>query len=182
MKKSILTITFGLALFMTNCSGSENTDSNSSENNTACGTNKLEVLKYDDAEQSFDQKYVYANYNEMYQSYRVIYLNYDKSEDSDYGQRTGDQIKVVIGLFSPAGDEFKPGQYTFNGDEEGFNRIAISIETGDGLKSINTAGIEDPGYVEIKEISKTHICGTFHLNGVGSELKGSFNTQHEKVN
>jgi hypothetical protein len=144
--------------------------------------NEISVIKYDDTAQAFNQYYVYANYNSLYQSYRIIFLNYDKSEDSDYGSRTGDQQKIVVGLFNPTDGEFKPGKYTWKGDDNGMNLITGQVETAEGMKGCNYAGHEDEGYIDVIHVTEEEIVGTFHLIGDGFELKGSFNTQHESVN
>lgn len=147
-----------------------------------CNTkNLIKTIKYDDAVQDFKQEYVYANYNSVYKSYRVLFLNYPKSEDNDSGTKVGGQQRIVIGIFNPADDEFKPGKYTWEGDEKGLNKIAVQVETASGLKTCNIQGIENPGFVEITDVSNTHICGKFHVSGVGFELSGEFNTKHESV-
>ncbi|MCB9195850.1 MAG: hypothetical protein H6598_06475 [Flavobacteriales bacterium] len=191
--KTYLLIIASIILIQTNTSCSEKEsdpestansqhESNETINEVSGGKNEITKLKFDDTDQDFDQKYVYANFNSIYQSYRIIYLNYDKKEDSDFGQRTGDQMKIVIGLFNPDGGEFKPGKYTWAGNSTGMNKIAVQVETGNGLKTCNTAGIEDAGYVEITNVSKEFIKGNFHVNGVGFEVSGSFDTKNEPVN
>lgn len=174
-----------LTASLISCDGS-NTEKETSEgvpsnNNTPKVSTQISSLKYDDTEHDFDQKYVYANLNSVYKSYRVLYLNYDKSEDSDYGERIGNQQKIVVGLFNPKDGEFKPGKYTWAGDENGMNKIAVQVETSDGLKSCNYAGIDDPGFVEVIEVSKDKIVGEFHVNGKGFEISGSFNVPNEPV-
>ncbi|CAG5077300.1 hypothetical protein [Parvicella tangerina] len=149
--------------------------------------NEITALKYMGSEQSFDQEYVYANYSKTYNSYRVIYLNYDRSKDSDFGGRTGDETRIIIFLHNPEGGEFKPGKYTPNGNENGMNKGFAQVENAEGTMSINTA-VEDPGQIEITAVNDTHIAGKYHLRGKllsdGSEfeISGSFNTQHEPVN
>lgn len=197
---SALTI---LTLFLGSCSGEETKateegsakDNSSSEhasdnsNNVVESSlkNEITTLKYNGSDQSFDQKYVYANYSKTYLSYRVMYLNYDKSEDSDFGSRTGDQTKIVVFLHNPADGEFKPGKYTPDGDENGMNKGFAQIENAEGIMTINTA-VDDPGYIEIIDISNTHIVGEYHLKGKvlsdnsDFEISGSFNTKHEAVN
>ena len=166
---------------------SETSESSSSSSFSSDLKNEITTLKYMGADQAFDQKYVYANYSKTYGSYRVIYINYDKSEDSDYGSRTGDQTKIIVFLHNPVDGEFKPGTYTAGGDENGMNRGFAQIETADGTMSINTA-VEDPGYIEITAVTDEQIAGEYHLKGKllsdGSEfeISGSFNTKHEAVN
>lgn len=184
MKKKIITgLAMALSLVFTACSdnGSNHGPDSGSPAKTA-SKNEISKLVYDDLAQDFEQKYVYANFNSVYQSYRVIYLNYDKSDDSDFGQRTGDQKKIVVGLFNPKDGEFKSGKYTWEGDENGMNRISVQVETADGLKGCNYAGIDNPGFVEITEIDKEKIVGSFHVYGQGFEISGTFNTKNEPVN
>ncbi len=188
------------ALCLSACSGEEGSEDAEGTNETTTSEtkessasgfssdlkNEITSLQYNGAKQSFDQKYVYANYSKTYGSYRVMYLNYDKSEDSDYGTRTGDQVKIIVFLHNPKDGEFKPGTYTPNGDENGFNKGFAQVESADGTMSINTA-VDDPGSIEITAITDEQIAGTYHLNGKllsdGSvfEISGSFNTKHESV-
>ena len=188
VKKQILTFGIALSLLAITSCGSDDTKSADEKSTTetsnanCSGKNQIDKIMYEGEDQAFEQKYVYANFNSMYQSYRVIYINFDKSQDSDFGAKTGDQKRVVVMLFSPKDDEFKPGKYTWSGDENGMNKIAVQVETADGIKSCNYAGIDDPGYVEIFEVNKEHICGKFHVNGQGFELSGSFDTKHESIN
>lgn len=169
----------------------ETTSENGGESAPASFTsnlkNEITTLKYGGADQSFSQKYAYANYSKTYQSYRVIYINYDKSEDSDYGSRTGDQQKIIVFLHNPKDGEFKPGKYTPNGDENGMNKGFAQIETAEGTMSINTA-VDDPGYIEIIDVSDDQIVGEYHLHGKmlsdnsDFEISGTFNAKHEAVN
>ena len=170
-----------LGLF--SCGGGGNTGGGASgDKKGACsGKNEISTIKYDDADQEFKQDNVYANYNSIYKSYRVLYLNYPKAEDNDSGKKEAGQKRIVVGIFNPANDEFKPGKYTFAGDENKMNRVSVQVETADGMKSCNIAGVDDPGYVEITEVDNKHICGKFHLKGKGFELKGEFDTQHSKI-
>lgn len=193
MKIYITIIISCIVLILTNTScsdkesGSESspdslTESSDVSSQVSGGKSEILQLKFDDTDQDFDQKYVYANFNSIYQSYRIIYLNYDKSEDSDFGQRTGNQTKIIVGLFNPEGGEFKPGKYTWEGNSSGMNKIAVQVETGNGLKTCNTAGIENPGFVEITNVSKESIKGNFHVYGAGFEISGTFDTNNEPVN
>jgi hypothetical protein len=189
MKKNILKFGFALSVLMLASCGSDDTNTKdsstkeeTSESNANCpDKNQIDFVKYDDAEQSFDQKDVYANYSKMYKSYRVLFLNYDKSLDTDYGTKTGDQQRIVVSIFNPKDDEFKPGKYTWEGDENGFNRIIVQVETADGIKSCNYAGDPDPGYIEVFDVDENHICGIFNVSGQGFAMSGTFNANHEKA-
>lgn len=197
MKIFFTTILASLAIFSINSCAADETSEETQEGTTATSSseeggdettfssdlkNEITSLTYEDSTHSFDQNYVYANYNSMYQSYRIMYLNYDKSEDSDYGSRTGSQEKIVIGLFSPEGDKFEPGKYTWEGNENGMNRISAQVETADGLKGCNYAGFENESYVDVQHVTNDEIIGEFYIIGKGFEIQGSFNAKHESVN
>lgn len=167
--------------------GGEGGSTDSHEEKTSSESNlknEITTLKYGGSDQSFDQMYAYANYNKTFLSYRVMYLNYDKSEDSDYGQRTGEQVKIVVFMHNPSDGEFKPGKYTPNGDENGMNKGFAQIENSDGTMMINT-NVDDPGYIDVIEVSEDKIVGEYHLkgtvisDGTDFEISGTFNAKNE---
>jgi len=134
----------------------------------------VEILKIDGKDFDAGFTNVFSNlYVGM--SYRIIFTNYDLSEFSDFGDLKKGQVKMVIGLFEPEGGEFKPGKYTYDGEN---NKVAFTLQVGDRNIYHNIEGIKNPGEVEITSVNKGKICGTAHLMGTGgNEIKVSFGAE-----
>lgn len=138
---------------------------------------KITVLKTSDGDLGgFDHIAAYANFNKTFGTYRAIFINYPKSEDSDFKSHEGDEKKIVIGVFNRDGDDLKPGDFTlFNP-----NTFSAQLESADGLAAASSINEEDIGGVNITRIDDEMICGTVDVkDSSGFELKGSFALKNE---
>lgn len=87
MKQNVLKIGIALSILILISCGNDDATKNdyaaksddkneTSENHANCpGENKIDFIKYDDAEQVFDQKDVYTNFSDMHKSYRLLFLS-----------------------------------------------------------------------------------------------------------
>ena len=149
MKKLLLSMSIMSLAVLAACGGEEGEDKEEggedgeSAASFECNVrNEVIQVHYDGEDQDFDQVDAYANYSKAFGSYRVMYLNYPKSEDDDFKDMEGDEQKIIVGIFNPVGGEFQPGSYTLAGDENGMNMVAVQVETSEGMKTCNYAGVE----------------------------------------
>lgn len=141
--------------------------------------NNLELLVANGDTLDFKPTNIFANkYDNV--SYRIIMTNYPMEAYSEYGELEEGQIKLVVGLIWPAGDDFEPGKYT-HGGTDGKNSLAYALVVGKKTYSMNYANMteEEMGSVEVERVNKQGLCGTGHIRGQkGNELKFTFNTKH----
>lgn len=186
--------TIALAITLTSCGGEGGDDSKDGKESTseeASGSggsydcdnpNALYSVAWKDSTIDFDLQSTYANINKTVGSYRVIYTNFDATNDKDFADLEGDQVKIGIMVFDPADGEFAPGKYTWKGNEDGKNRIAVTVNTADGDVYCNYAGMEDKSYVQVTSITDSKICGTAKIVGQnGFKIDGSFNAEHKDL-
>ncbi|HLT23539.1 MAG TPA: hypothetical protein VK004_00300 [Ignavibacteria bacterium] len=167
-----------LALFTLNSGSVEKSYSDDCPENTALTSVKNDKIDY---ENGFPHKYAYGNYNKTYNSYRAIFLNFDKSRDGDFRKPEGDEIKVVIMVFNMKGTELTEGEYTMDGGETG-NQFSVGIETSEGSTYVTSLNGAEVGSVKINRIDEERICGEVDVNDSnGMKVIGSFSVKNEKV-
>lgn len=145
---------------------------------------ELQVVKNKsvDFSNGFPHEYAYGNFNKTYNSYRAIFLNFDKSFDGDFRKPEGDEIKVVIMVFNMKGTELTEGEYTMDGGETG-NQFSVGIETSTGSTYVTSLNGAEVGSVFINRLDEEWICGEVSIHDSnGMEVVGTFSVPNEKVN
>ncbi len=136
--------------------------------------------KYIDV-QGFDYTSAYGNYNSNWKTYRAIFINYPKSEDSDFKAMSEGQIKVVVMVFNSDGDFPGPGVYTLLGEGTN-NKFAVSIQTIEGSTYATSINGEEIGSVTITKSDDYILCGEVNIhNSVGMEIVGRFTVSNEEL-
>lgn len=148
-----------------------------------CSESRLDKVKDNNVDISgFSHTYAYGNYNKTYNSYRAIFINYDRAEDSDFREMTGSEIKVVIMIFTNDQSKLVPGTYAIQ-NEGDVKNIAIGIYTAKGTTFAASYNNENIGKVEIYSLDETTLCGTVEIkDSKGMVVTGKFNVQNEPVN
>lgn len=137
--------------------------------------------KYVNFESGFDHVYAYGNYNKTYNSYRVIFLNFDKSKDGDFRKPEGDEVKIVIMVFNLKGSELTEGEYTLDGGDSG-NQFSVGIETSRGSTYSTSLNGADIGSVIISRLDDEMLCGEVNVtDSNGMSVIGTFSVQNEEV-
>ena len=150
-----------------------------------CSESKLDIVKDKNiAGSAFTHTYAYGNYNKTYNSYRAIFINYNRADDSDFKEMTGDETKIVIMIFTTDQSKLVPGMYTIQSEGSGDPKsIAVGIYTAKGTSFAASYNNEYIGGVEIFEISDNSLCGKIAIkDSKGMEVSGMFNVQNEPVN
>ena len=136
--------------------------------------------KYIDV-QDFDYTVAYGNYNSTWKTYRAIFINYPKSEDSDFKAMSEGQIKVVVMVFNSDGNFPGPGVYTLKGGETN-NKFAVSIQTVEGSTYGTSINGQDIGNVSIIKSDENILCGEVNIHDSdGMEVVGTFTVSNEDV-
>lgn len=144
---------------------------------------ELQTVKneYLDFSEGFPHVYAYGNYNKTYNSYRAIFLNFDKSNDGDFRKPENDEIKVVIMVFNLKGTELTEGVYTLDGGDSG-NQFSVGIETSQGSSYSTSLNGADIGSVSINRLDDEWICGEVNVtDSNGMKVIGTFSVPNEKV-
>jgi hypothetical protein len=145
-------------------------------------TNNVETVLVDSAAIDFKPTTIFANYNKTWKTYRVVFINYDMASFGDFKSLEAGQIKMVVGISNPEGDVFKPGKYTYAGNENGKNQALFTLVIDSTSVYHNYADLENPGEINIISIDEKQICGTAHLFGQGgNEIKVSFSAAHTEL-
>lgn len=131
--------------------------------------------------QNFDYTAVYGNYNTTWKTYRAIFINYPKSEDSDFKAMSDGQIKVVVMLFNSDGIFPGPGVYTLDGGVTN-NKFAVSIQTVEGSTYGTSINGQDIGNVTITKSDENILCGEVNIHDSdGMDVVGTFTVSNEGV-
>lgn len=182
--KFYLTPLFVLSLMLSSCSESDNKKGESEEKTVECNaTNAIEYVKVDGEKIDFEPKHVFAS-KAGAMSYRIIYINYDMEEYSDYGKLKEGQKKLVIMLNSPENDKFTTGEYLYEGNKNGKNKSFFQLTIGEKnyYHSASEGADIDYGGTTINQVDDSSICGTATMNSFsGHEIKVSFNTETKKI-
>lgn len=137
--------------------------------------------EYVDFSEGFPHVYAYGNYNKTYNSYRAIFLNFDKSNDGDFRKPENGEIKVVIMVFNLKGTELTEGGYTLDGGDSG-NQFSVGIETSEGSSYSTSLNGADIGSVSINRLDDEWICGEVNVtDSNGMKVIGTFSVANEKV-
>ncbi|MBE2226686.1 MAG: hypothetical protein IAE93_05065 [Ignavibacteria bacterium] len=150
-----------------------------------CSDSRLDAVKDGNIEiTGFVHTFAYGNYNKTYNSYRAIFINYNRADDSDFKEMKGDEIKVVIMIFSGDQSKLVPGTYTIQPNGSADHRsIAVGIYTAKGTTFAASYNNEYIGSVEIFELSDKSLCGKIAVkDSKGMEVTGRFNVNNEPVN
>lgn len=147
-----------------------------------CGESKLQIVRDSSVNISgFGHIAAYGNYNKTYNSYRAIFLNYDRSKDSDFRAMEGSEVKIVIMVFNMSGAQLTEGEYTISGGTTG-NQFAVGIETSKGTTYAASANEQDIGKVTIYKLNEQELCGEVNItDSRGMVVKGTFNVKNEEV-
>ena len=131
--------------------------------------------------ENFPYTYAYGNYNKTFNSYRAIFINFDREKDRDFRKVEGDEIKVVIMIFNMKGEELTEGEYTMSGGDTG-KQFAVAIETSEGTLSPVSLNGQDIGGVTIYRVDEDMLCGEVNVKGsMGVEVTGTFSVANEKT-
>lgn len=119
----------------------------------------------------------YGNYNKTANSYRAMFTNYPKENDSDYKTMEAGEEKVIVAIFSMDGSELQPGKYTLSDPAKS---MAVMYYV-DGKEHAATAmNNQDIGSVEITHVDDEMLCGTVSIeDSKGLTVKGSFSVKNE---
>jgi hypothetical protein len=144
---------------------------------------ELQTVKNEhvDFSEGFPHVYAYGNYNKMFNSYRAIFLNYERSNDRDFKKMEGDEIKVAIMVFNMKGTELTEGVYTLDGGDSG-NQFSVGIETSEGSSYSTFLNGADIGSVTINRLDDEWICGEVNVtDSNGMKVRGTFSVPNEKM-
>jgi hypothetical protein len=146
-----------------------------------CPENQLTIVKDSSLNmdiKNFPFKTAYGNFNKTYNSYRAIFINYDRELDSDFGQREGEQVKVIIMVFNMSGAALTTGDYTLSGGSTG-NQFAVGIETAKGTTYAASYMDADIGKVVVTRIDDEMLCGEVNItDSRGMVVKGTFSVEN----
>lgn len=147
-----------------------------------CPENKLTIVKDSSLNmdiKDFPFKTAYGNFNKTYNSYRAIFINYNREQDSDFGQREGDQVKVIVMVFNMSGAALTTGDYTLSGGSTG-NQFAVGIETAKGTTYAASYMDADIGKVVITRLDDEMLCGEVNItDSRGMVVKGTFSVENQ---
>lgn len=162
------------ALLLTACSGDGLTSSLGCNETTNINHIFLNGEKLD-----FKPTKVFANkYNDI--SYRVIMINYDFSDYSEFGKLKEGQTKVVFMLSNPGEDGFEEGSYDPLAKT---NKASFNVTVGENNYHYATrSNGEGYGSAEITYITDKGVCGSAKLKSMDDhELDFTFSAENIKL-
>ncbi|MFC1616381.1 hypothetical protein ACFL21_04520 [Patescibacteria group bacterium] len=183
--KKILILTLFVMMSFSACGGSDDKNGNGDSadsgdtkdgGTTACADTDITFVAPKASVDGFDFTESWGNYNTTYGTYRAIFTNYPKADDSDFKSMEGDEIKVSIMVYKTDGSELTPGTYSLQED----NSMAVNISSAKGTMDAASLNDEDIGFIEITHVDDEKICGTADVeDSYGLKAKGTFSLMNE---